>query len=214
MIDRYTIVRITLSSLLVICTALTMQPTVMLRVVLLFPSWEEKMHWVLAGFPPLRAFTMMSKHSKGSAFSSKNGTLTTFIPLILSAARPESMVLKPLTTPSTLTTSVISSLSRGFSLSSLSRKISIVPPSSIDLSSTCLTNSSFLKQTSITMNVSWNALVHLELVHLLDLAPDVEIAVGVGLIPGCHWLAVDIGHGLLAGVEPNQTVIGDFLNNL
>lgn len=134
--------RITLSSLLVICTALTMQPTVMLRVVLLFPSWEEKMHWVLAGFPSLRAFTMMSKHSKGSAFSSRNGTLTTFIPLSLSAARSESMVLKPLTTPSTVTTSVISSLSRGFSLSSLSRKISIVPPSSIDLSSTCLTNSS------------------------------------------------------------------------
>ena len=65
-----------------------------------------------------------------------------------------------------------------------------------------------------SLNVSSNDQGHLELVHLLDLAPDVEVAVGVGLVPGRHWLTVDIGYGLLAGVEPNQGVIRDFLNDL
>ena len=52
-----------------------------------------------------------------------------------------------------------------------------------------------------------NYQVHLELVHLLDLAPNVEVTVGVGLVPGRHWLTVDIGYGLLAGVEPDQGVV-------
>ena len=49
---------------------------------------------------------------------------------------------------------------------------------------------------------------------MLDLAPDVEVAMGVGLVPGGHGLPVDIGHGLLAGVKPNQAVVRDFLNDL
>ena len=66
----------------------------------------------------------------------------------------------------------------------------------------------------LNINVSCDDQGHLKLVHLLDLAPDVEVAVGVGLVPGRHWLTIDIGHGLLAGVEPNQGVIRDFLNDL
>ena len=41
-----------LLSLVDMRTALTMQATVMPRVVLPWPSWLLKMHWVVAGFSP------------------------------------------------------------------------------------------------------------------------------------------------------------------
>ena len=41
---------------------------------------------------------------------------------------------------------------------------------------------------------------------MLHLAADVEVAVGVGLVPGGHRLAIDIDHWLLAGVEPDKAV--------
>ena len=112
-----------MSSFPVIWTALMMQQTAIPRVVLLLPSWELKMHWVFAGFSSFNALTIMSKHSKGNAFSSRNGSRTIFMS---SKFKLLKIWLKPFTVPDEIKNRVNYMQSISLRISKIKKKLNEV----------------------------------------------------------------------------------------